>query len=131
VYKDPQRQRESQKLRVRKIRAEFFRDKECKCGSIERLELHHLDPITKVSHRVWYWSKEHRDEELLKCIVLCYKCHKIETAKQRMPKHGTASMYVHGCRCSKCRYANTQKAQRYRALKKVAREALASSSASL
>ena len=50
-----------------------------KCGSWDRLEVDHIDPSTKVSHNVWGWSETRRLEELAKCQVLCYSCHKEKT----------------------------------------------------
>lgn len=46
------------------------------CGSTKDLHIHHEDPSQKVSSEVWTWSKERRDKELLKCIVVCNECHK-------------------------------------------------------
>ncbi len=53
-----------------------------KCGSRKRLELDHVDPKTKESHKIWSWSEERRNKELKKCQVLCYDCHKKKTAKE-------------------------------------------------
>ena len=52
------------------------------CGSWEKLELDHIDPSTKVSHRVWSWSENRRAEELLKCQILCEACHMSKTREQ-------------------------------------------------
>jgi 5-methylcytosine-specific restriction endonuclease McrA len=46
-----------------------------KCGSEENLHVHHKDPKTKVSHKVWSWAEERRLKELAKCEVLCCSCH--------------------------------------------------------
>lgn len=75
------------------------------CGSSERLEVDHIDPATKTSHNVWSWSRERREEELAKCRVLCYDCHKKVTSEQRRAKtkHGTYGRYrYHECRCVLC-----------------------------
>src|SRR5262245_32847749 len=47
----------------------------CRCGSWDRLQVDHIDPRTKVSHRVWSWADERRLAELAKCQALCYDCH--------------------------------------------------------
>lgn len=94
-------------------RLEFFKDKCCaKCGSIDRLELDHIDPNNKISHNVWSWSEQRRSEELAKCQVLCYDCHKLKSSEYfkeiyfvplSEKKHGTNNTYNReGCRCSLC-----------------------------
>lgn len=47
-----------------------------KCGCRTRLELDHIDPSKKISHNIWSWGERRRLEELKKCQVLCYRCHK-------------------------------------------------------
>jgi hypothetical protein len=52
----------------------------CKqCGSWVKLEVDHVDPSQKVSHRVWSWTADRRNAELKKCQVLCQACHKIKS----------------------------------------------------
>jgi len=90
------------------------------CGSSDDLEVDHLDPTVKDSHRIWSWSLERRTAELKKCQVLCSKCHKQKTREQRREsmKHGTESMYRFGpCRCELClvgrnEYKRQQRARR-------------------
>ena len=96
------------------IRALYLYDKVCaKCDSIENLEIDHIDPDTKIDHRIWSWSEQHRSEELLKCQVLCRNCHK---AKHRPPIiHGTRTGYKNrGCRCIECTKANTEYSRKLR-----------------
>lgn len=50
-----------------------------RCGSPENLEVDHIDRATKVTHNVWSWSKDRRDQELAKCQALCVDCHKQKT----------------------------------------------------
>lgn len=69
---------------VAKRRKAFFAGKLCvRCGDTDRLEIDHVDPETKVANTVWSWKKERRDTELLKCQILCYKCHKKKTALEQ------------------------------------------------
>ncbi|MEM1416560.1 MAG: HNH endonuclease [Myxococcota bacterium] len=64
-------------------RARFFAGKSCvKCGSVERLELDHIDPAQKVTHSIWSWSQARREAEIAKCQVLCRRCHKRKTRDQ-------------------------------------------------
>jgi hypothetical protein len=111
-YASKEQQNEYQRLRNARIRAEWFADKICRCGSKENLEIHHTDPSTKIEHRVWSWSKQRREEELAKCEVLCKVCHAKETLLQFLKfEHGTLTMYkVHHCRCVPC----TKVASEYR-----------------
>lgn len=97
--------REYQRKWVANRRAEWFKDKVCRnCGTNDSLELNHVDPSTKVTHAVWSWSKERRDEELAKCEPLCSPCHLEVTKKQlsRPINHGTKSGYNRGCRKPCC-----------------------------
>ena len=81
------------------------------CGSFDRLEVHHVDPMLKVSHNVWSWRESRRIEELSKCIPLCRECHQKETGKQfsKGVVHGTSLAYSKGCRCRPCTDASTAK----------------------
>lgn len=75
------------------------------CGSWKDLELDHIDPSSKVTHRVWSWSQERRDEELSKCQVLCRSCHLAKTKQYRLDNAkpcGTRIKYERGCRCDDC-----------------------------
>lgn len=85
----------------------------CKnCGTWENLELDHIDPSTKITHKIWSWSDKRRLAELAKCQVLCYDCHKEKTRTERLsaPRkpimHGTRTGYNRGCRCIACKHAN-------------------------
>lgn len=86
-FKDINSKREFQRKWLLERRHEYFKDKSCaKCGSKENLELHHLDPKEKVSHRIWSWALNRRQTELDKCCALCRICHKLETKQQYKDK---------------------------------------------
>lgn len=80
----------------------------CKrCGSEENLEVDHIDPMAKVSHRIWSFSAEKREAELAKCQVLCKACHRKKTNAMLVgePEHGTMRRYNsrhYRCRCESC-----------------------------
>jgi hypothetical protein len=88
-----------------------------KCGSVERLEFDHINPATKIEHRIWSWSKPRLEAELAKCQLLCQSCHIEKTKAEfvytesmrpvRLPiPHGTWAGYAHyKCRCHECRSA--------------------------
>ena len=106
-YANKEVQAEYQRLWMAKRRSEWF---ECngpcrRCGSWKDLELDHIDPTHKVSHRIWSWSEQRRNAELAKCQALCYECHKKKTADQLACEitHGTAGGYARGCRCEYCK----------------------------
>ena len=91
---------------VKPRRKAFFFNKKCeKCGSSDELELHHVDPSTKLSHNIWSWSEESRNKEVEKCIVLCRSCHQ-KYHKEKNIKHGI-KRYQKGCRCDVCRKAKS------------------------
>ena len=117
-YIDKEKQRESQSIWfqnvVKKRREEWILNNgPCKnCGAIHNLEVHHVNPETKIDHRIWTWSQARRDLELSKCIVLCSTCHGIT---RRKIEHGSHSMYVHrGCRCLACKSAHANTNAKYR-----------------
>lgn len=108
TYKDPEKQREYQRLWIAKRRSDFFSEKRCAvwwCGSTTNLELDHIDPKKKVSHNIWSWTKERREAEISKCQILCEPCHMDKTINQ-MPvvdQHGTGTKYQRGCKCLPCK----------------------------
>ena len=114
--------RERAYQKVKRSRELFFSGKSCvKCGADEALELDHIDPETKIGHSIWSWSKKRREDELLKCQVLCHDCH-AEKTKEDLRKmftkpieHGTAAGYEHkGCRCELCRNARNESRRKRR-----------------
>jgi 5-methylcytosine-specific restriction endonuclease McrA len=83
-YKDLERQHEYQRQWLAERRAEWFNGKCCVlCSSTEGLELDHLDPTKKISHRIWSWSAQRREAELAKCRILCRQCHKDKSSKEK------------------------------------------------
>ena len=100
-----------------KRREEYFKDKCCSCGSVDQLELDHIDPTRKVSHRIWSWSNARREAELAKCQPLCSACHLKKTIKSKLSTtHGTQQMYQkYKCRCDECKqYKSLDNAKRAR-----------------
>ena len=87
------------------------------CGSWENLQVDHIDPKQKVSHRVWSWSQQRRDEELSKCVVRCQSDHQKKTTAESYPvrEHGTITMYDNGkCRCMLCRKVSAEYKRKWR-----------------
>jgi hypothetical protein len=125
AYATPAARREYQRLWCAKNRADYMTGKSCAvCGSTSSLEVDHIDPEQKVSHRIWSWSAERRASELAKCQILCADHHKEKTREQRpLPEHGTISRYgsIHKCRCELCRTANAERSALNKA-KKIERE---------
>lgn len=118
AYKDPNQQREYVRRWIAKRRADFFADKSCvQCGSVDALELDHIDPDLKISHVIWSWSQSRRDKELAKCQVLCHNCHLMKTSewRRRVVKHGSKTMYSrYKCRCNECKsWKSVENARRY------------------
>jgi len=118
---DPEALRKYNRERAAKARREWMAGKSCvKCGSIDRLEVDHINPAEKVGHNVWSWSAERRAAELAKCQVLCSPCHHEKTRLDNWGerRHGTSGMYRNGrCRCADCREYARLEGQRTRALR--------------
>jgi hypothetical protein len=116
--------REYKRLWAAKRRADFMQGKSCVvCGTTQSLEVDHIDPTQKVSHRIWTWAIARRDAELAKCQILCTEHHKEKTRADRpIPEHGTISRYggAHKCRCDLCRKANAERKKLNEAKKKIA-----------
>jgi len=113
TYATRSQQQKYQREWCAKRRASYLADKSCAiCGTTQSLEVDHVDPGQKVSHRIWSWSAERRSAELAKCQILCTQHHKEKTRAQRpIPEHGTLSRYkskIHGCKCDACRKANAE-----------------------
>jgi len=102
AYKDKNKQREYVRQWMANRRKEWFiNNGPCiKCGSYNNLCIHHQDPTTKISHKIWSWAKERREKELKKCVVLCEYCHiKLHTAEYAKYNKGPPNTGW----CSKCR----------------------------
>lgn len=85
------------------------------CGSTDNLEVDHVTPSNKITHRVWSYASGFRERELSKCQILCHKCHQ---EKHLKVTHGTRSRYIAGCRCHDCKKAMSVCSARWRANKK-------------
>lgn len=112
-------QREYQRVWVANRRKKFFEDKFCvRCGSKEKLELDHIDPKQKVSHRIWTWAEDRRQKEIAKCQILCQPCHIDKTNKDLFQGHIVHGElyrgYRNGCRCDLCREARKIDSRIYR-----------------
>ena len=98
------------------------------CGSTKSLEFDHVDRNTR-KHRFpqfVFLGKERFEVELAKCQLLCSPCHRKKTLTERGLRygkgiHGNINNYQHhGCRCDKCRMANTIFVAQRRAIKRTA-----------
>lgn len=110
-------------LLYRRRRATFIasRGGACEtCGSVEDLEIDHVDPELKLmSPGAALMSRaEIREPELAKCQILCSDCHATKTREhiQRTApiRHGTNRGYQRGCKCSRCLAAHAAMNARYR-----------------
>lgn len=112
-YSDADKQKEYQKNWMAQRRNDFMSGKSCvKCGGTNKLEIHHRDKETKVSHNIWSWSDKRRNAELAKCDVLCQSCH--HEHHKGKTQHGSITMYrYHKCRCEICRAAYSKRAKNW------------------
>lgn len=80
-YKDPEQMRAYQReWKARRRREWLAENGPCvRCESTEDMQVDHIDPTKKVSHKVWTWAAHRREAELAKCQVLCRLCHEAKT----------------------------------------------------
>jgi 5-methylcytosine-specific restriction endonuclease McrA len=85
-YKDKRKQLDYQNKWMQNRRQQWVEENgPCAyCGSWERLEVDHINPEEKWSHRIWAYREEKRLKELEKCQVLCYDCHKQKTRDEEV-----------------------------------------------
>lgn len=95
--------------RKRREAIEILGGKCTKCGSDAKLEVDHIDPMTKVSSAFWCWSIARRDKELAKCQVLCSGCHLAKTRAYAKtdPRIKTTPSHKPGCQCAAHRRARS------------------------
>jgi hypothetical protein len=89
-YADPEKHRKWQREWMARRRAEWIAAHgPCvDCRTWDDLQVDHVDASTKVTHRVWSWAKERREEELAKCTVRCAPCHEAKTTASREDPRG-------------------------------------------
>ena len=109
--------------KVMKLIIQHLGGKCVNCGSVENLQIDHIDRTTKlfnVSTGVQNYSMEKVWTEVRKCQLLCKICHRqkgIKVGDIVESKHGSYSMYdrrSHGCRCIICKEANSRRAMKFR-----------------
>lgn len=131
-YADPARNTRCKVEWARRQREAWFEGKVCaECGSSERLELDHIDPSLKVSHRIWGLGPERRLAELAKCQPLCNTCHKRKTARQAAEAAAARTHcskghaftptntydYGHGRQCRTCQLEWAERSRRSRGIR--------------
>lgn len=104
-----EQKREYQRVWIAARRAKWLEDKFCVvCGSIENLEIDHIDPKQKTRSigTIWSLSESNpiRVNELAKCQVLCEEHHQEKTSAYRRENisHGLSAYKHLGCKCDIC-----------------------------
>lgn len=95
------------------------------CGSLEDLEMDHIDRSTKLFTISGGWSRN-PDEfwaEVAKCQLLCRDHHAEKTARERSVGHGEGKTGKKNCLCELCRPLKNAYARERKARLKVEREA--------
>ena len=119
-YSNPEKQREYMRNWMTKRRSDWIEaNGPCvECGSRQDLEVDHIDPASKTMNTGGIWSRTLavREVELSLCQVLCRRCHREKTKRQRVAaKCGSHSRYVvHGCRCRPCKDAHSASMREWR-----------------
>lgn len=88
-YKDKQKQLEYQNRWTQKRRTDWLRaNGPCRhCGSWEDLEVDHIDPKGKHTHRIWTLKESKRNKELRNCQPLCRSCHFDKTGREAIERN--------------------------------------------
>ncbi len=75
-----------------------------RCGSVDRLEIDHIDPATKLLDlgKLWSVAKARYLDELAKCQLLCHDCHAAKSAEEESVDHGGGMTGKKNCRCALC-----------------------------
>ena len=96
-YSDPEAQRSYQREWLAARRRQWLEEHgPCvDCKTWDELEVDHVDSSTKVTHRVWSWSKARREAELAKCVVRCAACHDAKTTASRERPNGERNGQTH------------------------------------
>jgi 5-methylcytosine-specific restriction endonuclease McrA len=87
------------RIERRKFIYNYLGSKCSSCGTTDKLEVDHIDPVTKsntVSHLLTH-SEARLLEELDKCQLLCTPCHKKKTALQRGYRSKSLKLICTGC----------------------------------
>lgn len=75
------------------------------CSSKKDIEMHHIYPDENDWRVKWNAPNDKIENELKKCVPLCYECHKKlhDMYRLKPAKHGTAySYFAYDCRCDEC-----------------------------
>lgn len=109
-WNDKEQVREYHRRYSRKRRGaiiDYLGGKCVECGTAERLEFDHIDPEQKsfdIKANLTLSNPEVR-EELEKCQLLCYDCHRAKSAREKEGfTHGTTYGWMKAkCRCQLCK----------------------------
>jgi hypothetical protein len=109
-YKNPAKRLEYARewYAARRVKGiEYLGGKCAQCTATEDLELDHIDPALKFTHRIWSYSWPRIEAELAKCQLLCVPCHYKKTIAFISTAGGTWSTrknhHKKGCGCNSCR----------------------------
>ena len=74
------------------------------CGSVDSLEIDHIDPELKSFSisKLWSVSEKRYLDELSKCQLLCKEHHKIKTIIEKSVNHGEGLTGKRNCYCELC-----------------------------
>ncbi len=95
--------------RYHRRRSEWISSKGGKCvqcGTTDKLEIDHIDPLEKtynIGTILSGGSEQKVQDELAKCQVLCYDCHKAKTSNDLGAPHGGGVSGKKNCTCELCR----------------------------
>lgn len=111
--------------RYHRRRAEFIATlggKCAKCGSVENLEIDHIDRSTKLMDvgKMLSFSLQTSLDELKKCQALCSKCHLEKTISESSVPHGGGLTGKRNCYCELCAPLKRAYMRQFKRKKKIA-----------
>lgn len=112
--------REYMRARYYRRRTAFIESRGGKCvecGSVENLEVDHIDRETKgfdVGKAFAGWSESRLQAELSKCQVLCKKCHGKKTISENAVEHGGGVSGKRNCQCAPCKAKKAEYMKEYK-----------------
>jgi hypothetical protein len=106
----------------RQMALDFLGNACAACGSVEELEIDHIDRATKIINiaKIILAKNEKLFAELVKCQALCPEHHGEKTSQEMGVPHGGGARGKRGCPCDLCKEAARRYSRDFRAARRAA-----------